>query len=594
MSGKGFADLRAKFENKNDTSPPSRGRSPAGQDNVKGSGRKIRTSFVSVERSGQMSPSIDQRESMGSNEDQNSVTEGAKDLTAATDVEDANGPKTNGVATASDKQEDGQESLNGQDKPDAAKNVGDGTLDLEEAVGTDAVNPDKPTTAGGDDAPSMLPSDPKDAETVSGGAALAPKGQSLGTLLKGSEFEAEKESSKTSSPKKSPQKSPQKSPKKAPAPTNPSTPVEKARDSPKSTPAKAAGTSNVNGSPKAKPATPRLSTASRPLAPSAAKPAKSPSSAPEDTKTPVTETASASPIGSKSSSKQPHEKSASPRQHTPKQSRDAPKPAEKERQKPTVPKPSRLSTNTKPTQSAGPGVSKPNGAVATGASKKPAPRSPNAVKPKPRSPTRPVRLPGAATASTAASSAKNGSTLPPRPESRAATSNPSKPSTLNKATGSKGPPKPTAANPRTKAPRSSLPASTIEQKPKPKPRTSIASIKAPGNDFLSRMMRPTTSSASKTHEKVEQKTPPKKRVSSRPKRISDEVGEKGESKAVEAESDSKEPGTEQGEEAVNHVESDNAQENATSVPIEEAPVEAAAESNGNNVLTTNENAVAAS
>ncbi|KAL8662000.1 MAG: hypothetical protein Q9168_008323 [Polycauliona sp. 1 TL-2023] len=590
----GFANLRAKFENKDENSPPSRGRSPAGQDNVKGSGRKIRTSFVSVERSGQMSPLIDQRESMGSNEDQTFVTEGAKDPKAAMNIQNVDGPKTNGVTAASKKQEGGQESRKKQGNPDTANKHGNGTLELEEAVDQDAINPDKPTTAGEDDAPSMLPSDPKDEGAISGGAALVPKGESLGTLLKGSEFEAEKEPSKKMSPKKSPQKSPQKSPKKAAAPANPSTPVKKTRDSPKSTPAKAVGTPNVNGSPKTKSATPRPSTLNRPQAPSALNPAGTPPSATEDAKTPISETASASPVASKPPMKQPREKTSLPRQSTPKQAGDAPKPADKERPKPSVPKASRLSTNTRASQPAGPATtSKPNGAVATGASKKSGPRSPNMVKPKPRSPTRPVRLPGAATASTAASSAKTGSTVPPRPESRAATSNASKPSTLNKPNGVKGPPKTTLANIRSRAPRSSLPASTIEQKPKPKPRTSIASTSAPGNDFLSRMMRPTTSSASKTHEKVEQKTPPKRRISARPKRISDETGEKGERKDVEAGAGSKEPATEQGEQAANHIKPENHEENAAPEPTEEAPIEATAETNGNTVPSTNENTVAA-
>ncbi|KAI4271729.1 MAG: hypothetical protein L6R38_006796 [Xanthoria sp. 2 TBL-2021] len=592
----GFAGLRAKFENKNDESPPSRGRSPTGQENVKGSGRKIRTSFVSVERIGQMSPSLDQRESMGSNEDQTSVTEGAKDPKAGMNVEDENEPKTNGVAAASEKQEERLESRNEQASPDLAKKLGNGTLELEEATNTDAINPDKPAAAEEDDTSSMLPSDPKDEDAVSGGAALAPKGESLGTLLKGSDFEAEKESSKKSSPRKSPQKSP----KKATAPSNPSTPTKKTRGSPKSTPAKAVGTPNVNGSPRVKSATSRPSTISKPQASPAAKPPETSSPAAKDTNAPASETASASPIASKPSLKQPREKPASPRQHTPKQQTqpgDAPKSAEKERQKPTIPKPSRLSTSTKATQSARPATSKPNGAAATGIPNRSGPRSPNAVKPKPKSPTRPVRLPGAATASTASSSAKTGSTMPPRPESRASTANPSKPSTLNKATGAKAPPRPTAANIRTKAPRSSLPASTLEQKPKPKPRTSIASTKAPGNDFLSRMMRPTASSASKTHEKVEQKTPPtppKKRISARPKRISDESGAKAESKAVEAKPDSMEQGTEQGEQAVNHIESDNRQENAAPVPTEEAFVEETAEPDGNTLTSTNENTVAAS
>ncbi|KAL8773248.1 MAG: hypothetical protein Q9209_001926 [Squamulea sp. 1 TL-2023] len=589
MSGKataGFADLRAKFENKTDTSPPSQGRSPAGQENVKGSGRKIRTSFVSVERSGQMGPSIDQRESMGSNEDQTSGIEGVNEPKAGMNSEGTEVPKINGTAAASGKQEEREESRVEEAESDAVDGIGNGTLELDEATKTDAINPDKPATAEEDDAPSMLPSDPKDKDAVSGGAALAPKGDSLGALLKGSAFE---EPSNLSSPKRSP--------KKATAPSNPSTPVKKNRQPPKSTPAKAVGTPNINGSPKAKATASRPSTVNKPKALSAAKPDEMSPSTAEDSTTPTDEPTAISPTTSKSPAKHPLGKSASPRQHTQKQSirpEDTPKSAEKERKRPTIQKASRLSTSTKSAQSTGQAVNKPNGTAAAVVPKKSGPNSPNTTKPKPRSPTRPVRLPGAATASTAASSAKTGSTVPPRPESRAGVSNPAKSSTLIKPTGTRGLSKPTAANIRTKAPRSSLPASTIEQKPKPKPRTSIASAKAPGNDFLSRMMRPTQSSASKTHEKVEQKTPPKKRISSRPKRISDEngSGEQTESKTTEADTKPKQQGAEQDEPAATHVDSATDQENAALGSTEKASIENAAEPGVGN-LTPREDITAA-
>lgn len=46
-------------------------------------------------------------------------------------------------------------------------------------------------------------------------------------------------------------------------------------------------------------------------------------------------------------------------------------------------------------------------------------------------------------------------------------------------------------------------------------------------------MRPTQASASKTHDKVEQKTPPKQRVSSRPKRVGDEDSKQTASKPMQ-------------------------------------------------------------
>ncbi|KAL8918628.1 MAG: hypothetical protein Q9172_005344 [Xanthocarpia lactea] len=575
MSGfAGFADLRAKFENRNDTSPPSRGRSPVGQESVKGSGRKIKTNFIPVERSGQMCPSIDQSESMGSNKDHTSVTEGAKDPKPGMNGEETDEPKSNGIAAASGKLEEGQELPNKEPRSEATNNIGKGNLELAEANDSDAINPDKPVTAEDDNAPPMLPSDPKDEEAVSGGAALVPRAESLGSLLKGSEFEAEKKpSSKISSPKKTPEK--------GTTPSNPSTPVKKNEGSPKTTPAKAAGTPNINGAPKAKSAMSSRNAVNKPQVQPTAKPAETSSPAAENPSPPVSETTPASPTTNKSPPKQPSNKPASPKQHMPKQQRqseDAPKPAEKDRKKPTLQKPSRLSTSTKPTQSAGPATTKPNGKAATVVPRRSGPHSPSTVKPKPRSPTRPVRLPGGATASTAASSAKTGSTVLPRPESRAAVPNPTKPSTSNKPSGTQGPPKPATANIRTKPPRSSLPAPTAEQRAKPKPRTSIASTKAPGNDFLSRMMRPTQSSASKTHEKAEQKTPPKKRISGRPKRISDENGVQAESKATGAEASPKEQGQEQGD-----VELSTNQDEATLGSTEEAPNEKAAESDASNL-----------
>ncbi|KAL8724809.1 MAG: hypothetical protein Q9166_007734 [cf. Caloplaca sp. 2 TL-2023] len=524
MSGKataGFADLRAKFENKNDSSPPSRGRSPAGKENVTGSGRKIRTSFISVERSGQMGPSIDQRESTGSNDDQTSVAGGANELQAGVNGEEMGIPKTNGIAVAVSKQGEPQQPVNEQNGPATTNNASNGTLEQDEATKTDAVNPDKPATTGEEDAPSMLPSDPKDETAVSGGAALAPKGESLGTLLKGSDFEPEKVLSKMSSPKKSF--------KKVTAPRNPSTPVKKSRETPKSTPAKAVGTSNMNGTSKVKPGSARSPTVTKPQTSSLTKPTKTSRPTAEDSSVPISTVTPTSPV---STPQQPLQKTASPKQ--PLQSEDVPQPSKKDQKKPAVQKISRLSTNTKPTKTAAPAATKPSTSTTAGLTKRSGPNSPITNKPKPRSPTRPVRLPAAATASTAASSAKTGSTVPPRPESRAGVSNPIKSSAVAKPTVSKAPPKTTAANLRSRAPRSSLPASIHDQKPKPKPRTSTPSTKAPGNDFLSRMMRPTQSSANKTHEKVEQKTPPKKRISPRPKRISDENDESPKGKSAEA------------------------------------------------------------
>ncbi|KAL8736316.1 MAG: hypothetical protein Q9181_002494 [Wetmoreana brouardii] len=529
MSGKspgGFADLRAKFETKaNHESPPSRGRSPAGKESVTGgSGRKIRTSFISVDRSGQMGPAVDQHDSKASNDGQKSVNGDMKEPAAEVNGTESKVPHTNGDAAPSVTAED----IHGPDDkaqgPALDTNADSSSLEQEKAMAANAVNPDKPKTAEEEDVPSMQPSDPKDENVVSGGAALAPKGESLGTLLKGSDFQPEENgSSKASSPKKSP--------KKSAASSNPSTPFKKTKISQKSTPvqSKTGKTPKVNGSPRSKEEPTRNSTMGLPQALPGTKLTETSVPAAEDSaealKTPTSPNTTKTPV------RQPLQKTASPRHSL--QSKNGSSSADKNREKTNVQRPTRPSIGAKPTQPTGRETTKPTPSAPP---KKPSTGSPTTTKPKPKSPTRPVRLPGAATASTAASAAKTGSTAPPSPESRTSTSNPTRLSTSNKPIGAKGRPKPTKPNPsnlRSKAPRSSLPASTADQKPRPKPRMSIASTKAVGGDFLARMMRPTQSSASKTHEKVEQKTPPKKRLSVKPKRISDDTDKEAEKKPVE-------------------------------------------------------------
>ncbi|KAF2755231.1 hypothetical protein EJ05DRAFT_479024 [Pseudovirgaria hyperparasitica] len=110
------------------------------------------------------------------------------------------------------------------------------------------------------------------------------------------------------------------------------------------------------------------------------------------------------------------------------------------------------------------------------------------VKPKPKSPTRPVQLPSHLTQPTASSAAKH--------EAEASVAR--KPAGRDRTSSFK-PPAPVK-----KAPRASLP-------PQPSSRSeSRTSTAAPDSGFLARMMRPTASSASKTHEKVEVKSPPRR------------------------------------------------------------------------------------
>ncbi|KAI4193540.1 MAG: hypothetical protein LQ346_003896 [Caloplaca aetnensis] len=529
MSGKGFADLRAKFENQtNDTSPPSRGRSPAGQDYVTGSAnQKIRTSFVSVERSGQMGPSVDHRESLGSNEERVPVVTGPNGTKEGMNGEAMDSSKSNGVGAMPDAS-DLAPKLGDDEGGSKASMAGNRNLAPDEATKEDAVNPDKPATAGEDDVPPMQPSDPKDEEAVSGGAALAPRGESLGALLKGPEFEAE--GNKT--PKKA-------SPKKSSVPSQPSTP-NKPRSPQKPTPAqsKLASTPKMNGSPRAKQGPSRTSPVKKAEEPPVATPEEFSATKSTENSTSVTEESPnppqtpTSPSASKTPKKDLSAESVSPKQTAP--PKDSTQQAgDDQKKKAANQKPSRPSIAAKTAPPAVSRTTKPRPSVAASIPKASKPSSPIIGKPRPKSPTRPVRLPGAATASTAASAAKTGATATSQPSSKTSPSNPAKPSTSGKPAGTQihsKPAQPTASVSRNKAPRSSLPASTADQKPKP--RMSTASTKASGGDFLARMMRPTQASASKTHDKVEQKTPPKKRVSSRPKRISDEDSEPTASKSM--------------------------------------------------------------
>ena len=141
--------------------------------------------------------------------------------------------------------------------------------------------------------------------------------------------------------------------------------------------------------------------------------------------------------------------------------------------------------------------------------------SPGSVRGKPKAPTRPVCLPASITATTASSAAKlKSDAQASRPGSRATGAT----ATTNKAPPAKGP----AANLRQAnstirkaASHASLaPAAKISERPRS--RVSNVTSKRPDDSFLARMMRPTASSASKAHEKVEIKSPPRSTVRKTP------------------------------------------------------------------------------
>lgn len=133
----------------------------------------------------------------------------------------------------------------------------------------------------------------------------------------------------------------------------------------------------------------------------------------------------------------------------------------------------------------------------------------NTTKPRSKSPTRPVRLPSSMTAQTQSSNAKHGSTGPAtgRTEKPAATLT-RKPSTLKRAAAPAG-------AVRRQPSRPSLPAHSGPERPSS--RVSDIGARPVNEGFLARMMRPTASSASKTHEKTETKAPVKPTVSKAPR-----------------------------------------------------------------------------
>ncbi|RVX68529.1 hypothetical protein B0A52_07953 [Exophiala mesophila] len=141
-----------------------------------------------------------------------------------------------------------------------------------------------------------------------------------------------------------------------------------------------------------------------------------------------------------------------------------------------------------------------------------APSSPHstrsAISSGPKSPLRPVRLPSAATATTASAAAKD-SHHPSRPETETRKSVARRASTL-----SVRPPRVSTSSVATlnkKSSRVSL-ANGHEKHERPVSRVSTSTARA-DEGFLARMMRPTTSSAQKTHDKIQVNSPPRLRTS---------------------------------------------------------------------------------
>ncbi len=406
MSGRsvsgGVQGLRAMFEQGNsDTSPPSRGRSP-GASVTSDSSRpisKVRTSFVSVEGRG-LSPLAVRKMSTG----EGSV--GADDITTTTkdgpkNITNGEAPKMNGTAA-------GQAKFDGDGAQDL---VPDNTGQKEVQSGdTPPANPDKPTRGAEEDPSNILPAYSTDGDAVSGVAALKNNEEGLGSVLKGSPFQA-------SSDPLAEQKVPSGGSISAgPSPTkSKSKEVSKVNGQPK-TPGSA--TKEAAADPKTKISTPRphtLDTKKAPLSASRVQGPKSADKASKSPQSPQTERPTGAP------SKQPS-KLSSPKQTTQSEARNS---------NPTMEAGKAPSSSTRQTSLA----SKPSTAAAPKARQTsstinaaPGRRGPASqiTKPRPKSPTRSVRLPASATAPTQASAAKHDE-LPSRSPSRASATHNSRP-----------------------------------------------------------------------------------------------------------------------------------------------------------------------
>ena len=479
QSNSGVRNIRAMFEAKKEsTSPPSRGRSPVGSEGGGSTSSrpisKVRTSFVAVERSGQMGPQLGQRKMSNSGERGQGAEGGIEPKidTSNMDPEQKELPKTNGVHTPEPTHTTtALENVKEEDTPDGVKEDFSDKQDIEVSA----------------------PSQQHERSLDGPNASEAADADDLGSVLKGSPFQAV--SRKTAEGSAAKQATPNK-PLQIESTAEKRTPNQSRE---KSTGTEGASVPKSSKSTKPTPTTPRplpirtKQNAEKPSKPSVAAPSAEASKSP---RTPRTPKSPAQQLSKVSSPRQPLSKTSSPRQPIPEGG--ASKPAPTEPSKVPAKKPSISSTKT-----VMPNATKSRSPPPTNnaqAARKPVSSS---GKQEPKLPTRPVRLPASATAPTAASAAKVGGAPPPRSPSRASTTAGTslgrKPSTFNK---SRGPPTGTTS--------SHLPTKTSRPSlERPKSRTGTA-WKASDGGFLARMMRPTASSASKVHEKIEPKSPPRK------------------------------------------------------------------------------------
>ncbi|MCJ1225299.1 hypothetical protein MMC12_001948 [Toensbergia leucococca] len=524
-SSNGIRNLRAVFEGEHEsTTPISRGRSPAGSESALSDCSrpvsKVRTSFITVNRSDKMGPQLGQQKSSINGEAVSSLDGSIDSTTNLNSNTPESVEKAINAVPSSSSTETAKPSVQAKEKDgiDELQGVnGDNSLDSNSpTTDVSSISPDKKISATKDDTANSE-------SAVSGGAAVDEEPGELGGLLKGSPFES-KSSTGTKPEALEAQnldidQGPSSSSKLVTLSADAM--VNGHNEETTETSQVPVATSNPT-----RPVPSIASTKEKALLASAGSAATSNGTS---SRAPITRlsTHTASNID-----RQLPSKNATPRQSVPKP--ESYGKTAKEHKKAAVGTAGRSSLAS--TTSGVPSGSRTKQALTASDTK--SIKKTNSISPitklRPKSPTRPARLPTSATASTASSAAKldsqpNSLSRSPSRASIASTASTSlgrKPSTLRKdrTTASlQGPAQGTASYLRKKSSRTSLPASNAVGERR-KPRISTAESKAPEEGFLARMMRPTQSSASKIHEKAEPSTPPKKGLPVRLKRKSDEKG----------------------------------------------------------------------
>lgn len=476
-------NLRAMFEQNHElTSPPSRGRSPVGSEILKGENNrpisKVRTSFISVERSGQMGPPNGVKKP--SEDPERKAGEGSTESKAATDSKViSNGIQEPSSVTDVKAKHNVDEERAGEGEERADLSAPDNSEAPAASSHAIMENPEAETEVGTD---RTEISDTRDGGNELNTLETAGQSKDLGEILKGAPFESEvgEKPNFAKGQVESPPAGATAAPKKTgilhPEQSNNRSKSSKLIPQPKST-----SRPSVINTKKAS------SQASKAAATTASK-------EPPDGPNP--------PVSPSVAGRRPPLKTVAPGKYFGKPAVPSVDP-----KKDLTKRASRISVGA---NVIGPAKADKSTSASDENAKKPI-TSPPKTKPHPKSPTRPVRLPAAAMATTASSAAKLGDALPTRSPSRASVATTSKATSVIGRTPSNNTRKPSS--------RPSLPAQPAPNQ-KPRPRTSMASMKAPEGSFLARMMRPTQSSASKTHEKVEA-APVAKSQHAKPKRKSD-------------------------------------------------------------------------